>query len=46
MAGGLLVHVGIIMLLDTWKPRPRLKEGQYTELTTIPPSQSDSATED
>ena len=36
MALGLLVHVCIIILADTWVPRPRLRQGgQYTELTAI-----------
>merc|ERR1719152_757779 len=41
MAVGLLGHVAVIMLVDTWRPRPRLKDGSYTELTAVPPSQSD-----
>jgi len=46
MAVGLLIHVCIVMLLDTWRPRPRLKDGSYTELTAVPPSQADGSAED
>ena len=48
MAVGLLGHVSVIMLLDTWRPRPRLHDQhKYTELTAVPPpSQSDTAAED
>lgn len=47
MAVGLLGHVAVIILLDTWRPRPRLKDDhKYTELTAVPPSQSDAAGED
>lgn len=29
------VHVAIIMSIDAWSPRPRLKEGGYTELVPV-----------
>jgi hypothetical protein len=44
MAFGLLIHVGVVMLVDTWAPRPRLRQGgQYTELTAIGAGVPDSA---
>ena len=46
MAAGLLGHVGVIILVDTWKPRPRLKDGSYTELTAIPHTQADTPGDD
>merc|ERR1719331_480777 len=34
MAVGLFGHVAVVMLVDSWRPRPRLKDGEqgkYTE---------------
>jgi len=38
MAFGLIGHVAVIMLLDSWRPRPRQQDGNYTELTAVPPT--------
>jgi len=43
MAVGLLGHVAVVVLVDTWRPRPRERGGSYTELTAVPQSAADAA---
>lgn len=39
MALGLLIHLVVIGVTDTWRPRPRLREGgAYTELIAVIPA--------
>jgi len=43
MAGLLLVHLSLIFAADLYHPRPRVREGAYTELTSVTVPQAESA---